>query len=291
MVDAVLKAHSFMSDKSLQERYLVAYPEKGDEFAGHHAIVTAQDLIVQAVLIEELQKRFPGAKFIAEEVLPDKSLMKDVLDASSFEQAMQGEVFGIDSIDGTAQFNARKHEWSISLGYSEGLFHKFGVIYAPALKDGLFYGGINGVFVKENGTEVKYAGIKPKKDTDMVVECGVDLLQDKRFNHFINRLANDTRCLTVNGSCALGLAYVATGKSDLFVQSPQRVWDWYAGLPLVEENGGKVQFYRIDKSRIVPLELKACDYNPSRKDLGFVAGHPAAVDKFFNMLKDMYNAG
>ena len=44
--------------------------------------------------------------------------------------------------------------------------------------------------------------------------------------------------LRVNGSSALGISYVAAGRTDLYFNHQLAPWDQVAGLILVEEAGG-----------------------------------------------------
>jgi fructose-1,6-bisphosphatase/inositol monophosphatase family enzyme len=47
--------------------------------------------------------------------------------------------------------------------------------------------------------------------------------------------------LRISGSAALGFAYVASGKWDIYVHSDLQPWDIAAGLLLVREAGGVVR--------------------------------------------------
>ena len=51
------------------------------------------------------------------------------------------------------------------------------------------------------------------------------------------------------GSAALSCAYVASGKCDYYAEKGVYLWDFAAGICLVEEAGGKAEFSLIDDDR------------------------------------------
>ena len=61
------------------------------------------------------------------------------------------------------------------------------------------------------------------------------------------------------GSAALDLAYVGSGRLDGFFQNKLNIWDIAAGILLIEEAGGKVNNFEINK--ISKINLKASSTN------------------------------
>ena len=51
------------------------------------------------------------------------------------------------------------------------------------------------------------------------------------------------------GSAALSCAYVAAGKCDYYAEKGVYLWDFAAGICLVNEAGGSVDFTSIDNER------------------------------------------
>lgn len=51
------------------------------------------------------------------------------------------------------------------------------------------------------------------------------------------------------GSAALSCAYVAAGRCDAYYENGVYLWDFAAGICLVEEAGGKAMFKKIDEDR------------------------------------------
>ena len=51
------------------------------------------------------------------------------------------------------------------------------------------------------------------------------------------------------GSAALSCAYVASGRCDAYIEKGVYLWDIAAGICLVREAGGKVEYQKIDNER------------------------------------------
>ena len=51
------------------------------------------------------------------------------------------------------------------------------------------------------------------------------------------------------GSAALSCAYVASAKCDYYAEKGVYLWDFAAGICLVEEAGGNITYSLIDKDR------------------------------------------
>ena len=51
------------------------------------------------------------------------------------------------------------------------------------------------------------------------------------------------------GSAALSCAYVASAKCDAYIEKGVYLWDFAAGICLVNEAGGRVEFSKIDSER------------------------------------------
>ena len=99
---------------------------------------------------------------------------------------------------------------------------------------------------------------------------GVDFgYNDRRGAHMISLLAEiwpGVQAVRIVGSAALGLAYAACGRYDLFVHQYLFPWDIAAGIVLVREGGGD----------IVGRDGDAIALNSE----GVVAGAPAVVEDF-----------
>ena len=60
------------------------------------------------------------------------------------------------------------------------------------------------------------------------------------------------------GSAALDMAYVACGRSDGYWQRELNLWDVAAGIVIVQEAGGFVNFFENDEN--MPLKKECFSY-------------------------------
>ena len=51
------------------------------------------------------------------------------------------------------------------------------------------------------------------------------------------------------GSAALSCAYVASGKCDFYAEKGVYLWDFAAGICLIEEAGGRAEYKSLDNQR------------------------------------------
>jgi len=261
--------------------------QKDDDYVGFHAIVTKADILSQDVILSRLHDAYSTAYFIAEEE-QDGLLSEKILTSATFRDHIEGLVFGVDSLDGTTQHHRGMYEWSVSVGAMQGLRHSRGVVYAPAVNGGsLFYGSAAaGVKALEGETAARDCVVAKTSLEGSLVQFGVVAAQTRTFSGAHHRTSNIVRTTTTNGSCALGLALVAAGKIDALIQPPQRVWDWFGGLPLVTLAGGDVRFFNVDESGFpVPFAaMQLMDYDPGKMACGFVAAESDMAARLFGVL-------
>jgi myo-inositol-1(or 4)-monophosphatase len=112
-----------------------------------------------------------------------------------------------------------------------------GVIYDP-FTDELWTATLGGK-TKLNGRVVRVS--KRGRPGEAVVAMGFSKSKEnleKSLPH-LNRLARRTLKIRMMGSAALELAYVASGRLDLYVERTINLWDIAAGALMVECSGGE----------------------------------------------------
>lgn len=270
--------------------------EKGDLNVGHHAIVTKDDVGAQGLILEHLSAGFGGAFFITEEKEHAGRFKEKLLTDERLSLFYNSLVFLVDPLDGSSQKNNELYEYSVSIGTAINGEHVNGAIYAPDVRGGLIVSGTRGggVSVVERNlfknTEGRVAANPIKKS---VVLVGVDLFILPQFSRFLYEFSPQVRTTNSIGSCALGLALVAAGRVDAIVQPVQCPWDWSAGYPLVEEAGGKFQFYyygdgknQRNENSVAPLKRPdLLSYSSEKRNTAFIAGNPKTVDWLFETLQ------
>jgi len=245
----------------------------------HQSIQTVMDIEAQNIILQEMRNEFPEMLIITEEEV-----------GINFENSLATEkdisegklIMVIDPLDGTAQYFSGLDQFSVSLGIIENGKYVGGVICSPVFGGGFtVYGTINeGSFVKHGGID-SVARVSHKKGeiNQSVILYGVDLPRRKNLYNLLNRVSIQSLVANSMGSCALGLAMLAIGKVDGFVQSLQYPWDWAAGYPLLLGAGGYISFYEIGlEGEIIIVERPNPKYMVKKgKEFGFVAANSLAL--------------
>jgi myo-inositol-1(or 4)-monophosphatase len=162
----------------------------------------------------------------------------------SFGEAVIGEEYGgeaadqvwvIDPIDGTAGYIHGTPRWCVSLAYVTHGEIELGIVYAP-VEDRLFVAR-RGQGALLNGRPIRVSGLR--HGAAPVVEVGWSERRPlSTYCSLLNRLTDAGMEFRRHGSGALGLADVAVGLNDAYVELHINAWDALAGILLVREAGG-----------------------------------------------------
>lgn len=203
-------------------------------------------------------------------------MQKKIIGSNELEKLKKTRVYIVDELDGSSSFNAGHYEWAISVGCVENLAHTAGAVFAPKIENGtLFFASRGkGAFV-ETGKKRKKLHVANNDLKNAYVLAGTDCVLTKYpvHNNMLTKLGNITRTMNINGSCALALGLVAAGRADALIQPVNSPWDWAAGKIILEEAGGIMIFYEMERGRIIPIKkLQPKHYSPEKRMVGFVAG-------------------
>ena len=196
--------------------------------------VTSADKRTEKILIEELQKAHPEYGIITEETgIINKSNTKNR--------------WIIDPIDGTFNFMNGIPQFAISIGYEEENEIKCGVIFNPILNEMFCAEKGNGAYLNNSRIRVS----KQKEISNSLVVTGgpkiASKIKDKIFSEYIN-VSKNIANVRKFGSAALDMAYVACGRFDGYWQRELNYWDIAAGIILIKEAGGFVDFFEEEKN-------------------------------------------
>jgi len=188
--------------------------------------VTASDLKVEKILVEELQKARPTYSILSEEV-------GQINNDESFKWI-------IDPIDGTSNFLHGIPHFAISIGLEHDKEIICGIIYDP-IKDEIFTAEKgNGAYVNNKRMRVS----SRSKLKDCIICTGGHKRDSKdrelaleEYKKFSSKVFIPIRKF---GSASLDMAYVAAGRCDGYWQRNLSYWDIAAGIILVKESGGFV---------------------------------------------------
>lgn len=196
----------------------------GYSMKGPQDFLTETDAAVERHIREAVAHAFPGDGFVGEET----------------GGAAARETWVVDPIDGTANFSHGIPHYCISVAFVSGDAVEIGAIYNPSLDELHF--ARRGRGTTRNGKPVSVA---PTCGFDRAcVEFGWSNRQPNAsyiaaLTSILERGANVRR----GASGALGLAYVADGRSDAYAELHMNPWDCLAGLLMVKEAGGVVGPY------------------------------------------------
>jgi fructose-1,6-bisphosphatase/inositol monophosphatase family enzyme len=270
---------------------------KFDAGYGHSSSSTSADALSQQLILQKLRQRFANACILTEEKPGNEDRLSLILTRDTLYMMQAGITFGVDPIDGTSEFKNGLYEWALSIGVMRDGVHMGGAIYAPAIRGGILVVGERGkgAFLSEAGKKLRKVRVSSRiasSEEDrkkLVIYLGCDFHWLPEFAAFEKAFAKQVNRTKSTGSCAVGLAMVAAGKVDVLIQPVQKPWDWFAGYPLVEEAGGKFQFYHYREGTIEPLaKPDLVGYDPKRPNLAFIAGNPELVDWLFELLLANY---
>lgn len=192
--------------------------------------VTASDIKVEKILIDELGKARPNYSILSEEI-------GEIKNDEEFKWI-------IDPIDGTANFLHGIPHFGISIGLEKNREIICGMIFDP-IKDEIF------VAEKGNGSYLNNQRMRVSarsKLENCIIFTGGPKRESKNrdlaieeYNKFSSKVLIPIRKM---GSAALDMAYVAAGRCDGFWQRNLNYWDIAAGIIIVKEAGGFVTDFK-----------------------------------------------
>ena len=138
-------------------------------------------------------------------------------------------------------------QFAISIGYEEDGEIKSGVIFNPIINELFCAEKGNGAFL--NNSRIRVSNKRKIKDALLVTggPKGASKIKEKIFSEYIN-VSNNVSNVRKFGSAALDIAYVACGRFDGYWQRELNYWDVAAGLVILREAGGFVDFFEEDKN-------------------------------------------
>ncbi len=187
-------------------------------------LVTAYDVKVQNLAVEKLSARFPEASFFCEENNERGSLDGEI-------------VFVIDPIDGTANFANHMNMSCVSIGCFSGGRPFAGVVYDPYADE--LFSAVRGGGAHLNGKPIHVTEDHLEHTLVMFGTSPYDMdLADRTFEKLKYIFP---KCLDVRrrGSAEIDICTVACGRSGLFFEEILSLWDFAAGIVILEEAGGE----------------------------------------------------
>ena len=222
MTDLELTVHAATEAGKLLKQHFGS--EATVDEASHHDIKLALDKESQDLIEGLLLGARPGDAFYGEEGIGGN--------AGSNRQWI------VDPIDGTVNFYYGIPHFCVSIALRIDGDVVLGVIHDPIV--GETWTVEKGGKPHLNGQPISCSKREKLEECALFVGCGKD---EEALTVGLERFRKASlraRKMRMMGSAALGLAYIASGRLDAYVESRISLWDIAAGKLLVEAGGGKV---------------------------------------------------
>lgn len=196
-------------------------------------VVTSADKASEALIKGVIHEKYPDHGIIAEE--------------SGAEHADKEWRWVIDPLDGTTNFSQGLPVFCVSIALEHHGEAVVGVVYAPYL--GELFHAVKGEGAFLNGKPIHCSA--KENIAEAVVATGVpydkNVNPDNNLREIVDVVPN-VRGLRRLGSAAIDLSYVAAGFFDAYWELNINRWDVAAGILIVKEAGGIVEFIRTDRN-------------------------------------------
>jgi myo-inositol-1(or 4)-monophosphatase len=206
---------------ALALRYFHDRAALGTTMKGAQDFLTVADGAVETLLRRRIAEAFPEDAVLGEEG----------------GGAAADRLWIIDPIDGTANFARGEPHWCVSIGFMEHGVAELGAIFVPVA--GEFYLARRG-----HGATRNFAPIQASATTDMAtatIEIGWSTRRP------LAQYLDQVRAVMAAGanakrsaSGALGIAHVADGRTDAYLEAHINSWDVAAGLVIAREAGAEI---------------------------------------------------
>ena len=210
--------------------------------------VTSADKRTEKIIIDELQKANDQYGIISEEA--------GIINPSNTKNR-----WIIDPIDGTMNFLNGVPHFAISIGYEEENEIKCGVIFDPIKNEMFCAEKGNGAYL--NNSRIRVSNKKKLKDA-LLVTGGPkhkSKIKEEIFSEFIKVSKNVLAPIRKFGSAALDISYVACGRFDGYWQRELNYWDIAAGIIILKEAGGFIDFFETDNEAPLKKNILASNAN------------------------------
>ncbi len=189
---------------------------------GRGNVLTETDLAVERAVTAILRSEFPGHAILSEETAAGTR--------------SNGWMWVVDPIDGTKNFA----QGIPHVGSNIALCHANQPVVALTVHPLLDweFTAVRGEGAFLNGEPIHVSEAVRLADSVVAIDLGYIAERGRRQLEMALHLWPAMQALRTSGSAALGFAYVAAAKWDIYVHSNLQLWDSAPGLLLVREAGG-----------------------------------------------------
>ncbi|MFN8311151.1 MAG: inositol monophosphatase [Chitinophagales bacterium] len=188
----------------------------------HHSIVTAHDVEAERILIATIRADFPDHGIYSEEC--------------GFINPGASHLWVLDPLDGSSYYSRGIGTFAVSIALVHQNEIVMGMIHVPKLNQLFYAESGSGAFCNQRPISVS----AHTELQDCIGSFGHRYLRLPQYEPLSKHLLQSVRSIRGGGSCAMEMALLASGNTDLVVTANQSFWDYAAGKIIVEEAGGKV---------------------------------------------------
>lgn len=198
---------------------------KNIDYKGAFNIVTDVDRASERAILQILKADFPDFDILAEE--------------SGAQTSGSGCRWLVDPLDGTTNYAHAYPFFSVSIGLEDAGRVVFGVVYNPISEELFWAEEGKGAWLSQEPIRVSSAGSLDSSLLATGFPPDTERASDNNISQFAT-LTAASHGVRRDGSAALDLCFVASGRLDGFWEMKLSPWDTAAGSLIVTEAGGRV---------------------------------------------------
>lgn len=243
----------------------------------HQDLLTWHDSNTERTISAGILARWPEHWFIGEEA----SSRREWLDR----HMPSGKVWILDPIDGTANFTVSHRDYTISLAlFSDGI-PELGIVID--CRAGIVWTSEKGRGARKNGKLLQRLGSgRPLEEATFDASLNAMLaLADRGAD--LRSLGKACRGHRAAGCASLNFCRIADGSLDLYFSSRLGIWDWAAGLVILNEVGGKLWQSPLVKGQANGLRDKSFCLGASSETLAMNFFKAMGIGEFFQDLTNL----
>jgi myo-inositol-1(or 4)-monophosphatase len=191
---------------------------------GRGNVVTETDFAVERFIKEAIAEEFPDHRIVAEETAADGGF--------------EGWCWVVDPIDGTKNFVSGIPFWCVNIALCVDGEPVVAVTQDPTHSE--TFAALRGGGLHINGRPAHASEAADVQSSVVAFDLGYDNTHGHALLRMADALFPGVQAFRVPGSAALGIAYAACGRFDLFMHRYLFPWDIAAGILLVREGGGAI---------------------------------------------------
>jgi len=226
------------------------------ESKGRGNLVTETDKLSEKAMIDIIRQEYPQHNIVSEESEPSLS--------------GSGYTWFFDPIDGTNNYYFGLPFFAMTAALAKGEEILLGLVYDPLRRELFWAEKGKGAFLNDSPISV---GHRTKLESSLIgFDLGYSAEQRQEALRAAQRLWVEMHSLRVMGSAALGLAYVAAGRFDLYFHRFLFPWDLTADILLINEAGGLVTDWEGKPAGVHSTQLIAANQTLHGEFMKFLQG-------------------